>query len=91
MWAVYTFIGYLILALAIPTVVALWPVWRRARVSRQVVCPATGALTLVRLDPRFAVGMHVLGNAEARVKHCERWPEHRDCGQDCLAQIGTAA
>ncbi|SPF45253.1 hypothetical protein SBA4_3340029 [Candidatus Sulfopaludibacter sp. SbA4] len=27
------------------------------------------------------------GANEFRVLQCFRWPEHRDCAQECLAQI----
>lgn len=89
MWAVYVFIGYWILALAIPAIWALWPTWRRARIARQVSCPAFSGPALVTLDPWYAVRMHALGNAEWRVKSCGRWPAGRDCGQDCLENIGA--
>lgn len=91
MWVVYAFISYLILALLVPTALALWPTWRRARISRHLTCPAASAAALVTLDPWYAVRMHVLGNGELRVRNCARWPERRDCGQECLPQIGTAA
>jgi hypothetical protein len=91
MWVVYTFISYLILALLVPTVWALWPTWRRARIFRHVTCPAASAPALVTLDAWYAVRMHTLGNNELRVRKCARWPERRDCGQECLTQIGTAA
>jgi len=90
MWAVYLFIGYVILALTVPTVLAMWPTWRRARVTRKVVCPASDVPALITLDPWYAVRMHVIGDSEVRVKHCERWPERRDCDQECLTDIGTA-
>ena len=91
MWVVYTFIGYMLLALVTPLALALWPTWRKASVSREVTCPAAGAPALVSLDPWFAVRMHALGNSEVRVKDCVRWPECRQCGRECLAQIGAAA
>lgn len=91
MWVVYTFISYLILALLVPIAWALWPIWRRARVSRRVTCPSASAPALVTLDSWYAVRMHALGNSEVRVETCERWPERRQCGQECLAQIGPAA
>ena len=91
MWFIYFFVSYLILALLVPTVWALWPTWRRARIARHVTCPALGAPVLVALDPWYAVRMHTLGDSEVRVKNCARWPECRDCGQECLAHIGTAA
>jgi hypothetical protein len=91
MWVIYFFISYLVLALLVPMVWALWPTWRRARTVRQVPCPAFGASALVTLDPWYAVRMHALGNSEVRVRDCARWPECRDCGQECLVQIGRVA
>jgi hypothetical protein len=90
MWAVYTFIGYLALALLTPVVWAEWRVWRRARVSRHVTCPALGIPALVKLDPWYAVRMHALGNEELRVVDCSGRQECPACGQECLAQTGTA-
>ena len=63
----------------------------RARISRHVTCSAVSAPALVTLDPWYAVRMHALGNSELRVRICARWPEHRNCGHECLAQIGTVA
>jgi hypothetical protein len=91
MWAVYTFISYLILALLVPMVWSLWPIWRRARVSRTVTCPKASDSARIALDPWYAVRMHAIGNCEARVKDCARWPEQRGCGRECLAQIGPSA
>jgi len=91
MWPAYLFITYLILALSIPTAITLWPVWRRARRSRRVTCPSVAQSALVSLDPWYAVRMHTLGNDECRVAGCSRWPESRNCSQDCREQIGTAA
>ncbi len=87
-WGVYVFISYLILAIIVPTAWTLWPIWRRARLSRQVTCPADSASVAIALDPWYAVSMHAMGNCEVRVKQCARWPAQRDCRQECLTQIG---
>jgi hypothetical protein len=87
MWVAYTFIVYLILALAIPAAIALAPVWRKHSTMQQVTCPVTGTSTLVTLNPWHAVRMHALGNYELRIRSCTGWPERCDCSQDCLAQI----
>ena len=91
MWSVYTVLGYFALALLVPTSWALGHTWRRARNSRHVICPAVGASALVTLDPWYAVRKHALGDNELRVKNCACWPERRECGQECLTQIGTTA
>ena len=87
MWAVLTVIAYLLLALLIPMVWALGRTWRRTRNSRNVTCPELGALTEISLDSCYAVRMHAIGEQELRVRACARWPEHRDCGQNCLSLI----
>lgn len=91
MWAVYVFIACWILALAGPTAWAVWPTWRKAHRSRQVSCPRLSGPALITLDPWYAVRMHAVGNRELRVRNCGRWPEGRDCGRECLDQVGQTA
>ena len=90
MWVVFFFFGYLALALILPASWALVPVWRKARASRHVDCPAAAHIAMVDLDRLYAVRMHALGNPELRVRDCSQWPARRNCSQDCLAQIGGA-
>lgn len=89
MWVAFTFIGYLVLAMAAPTAWALWHTWRRAQTSRLVTCPALEKNAFVTLDPWYAVRMHALGERESRIKECACWPERRECGRECLLQIGS--
>jgi hypothetical protein len=91
MWPVYLVMTWFVLALVVPAGWASWKVWRRARVSRELACPVTGAPALVKLDPWYAVKMHARGNRELRVMDCACWPERRDCGQECLERAGRAA
>lgn len=88
MLVVPVFIAFLVLAFTIPVVRALAPVWRRARVVRQVRCPQTGEGAAIDLDAWFAVTRHVLGDSELCVRHGSRRPEDR-CGRECLHQIAT--
>jgi len=90
MWVAYAAIVYFLLALLAPAGWALGRTWRRTRISRQVTCPQIGAPALVTLDPWYAVRMHTLGNPELRVGNCACWPERRECGRECLSQIGAA-
>ena len=91
MWPAFFVMAWFILALTLPLSWALWRTWRRARVSRQLACPATGVPARVTLDPWYAVRMHALGNPELRVADCDHWPECRDCGRQCLEAAGRAA
>ena len=91
MLPVYAFISYLVLALLIPLSLALVPVWWRARLARQVKCPAMGKPAVIALDPWYAVKRHTFGNDEHRVRQCSEWPACGNCAQACLVQIPTAA
>ena len=91
MWAAIPFVVYLALALAIPVVWTLRPVWRKARVSRLVECPESEELARVTLDACYAVKMRALGDTGRRIGVCSRWPEQQGCGQECLRKIDAAA
>ncbi len=91
MWAYYTVLTYFVLALLVPIVLALGGAYHRARRERSVFCPADQERSLVQLDAAYAARMHALGNPEARIKLCSRWPERQACARDCLEQIHPAA
>jgi hypothetical protein len=83
MWIVFFFISFLALALLIPTGVSLVPVWRKARVSRHVDCPASGHSAIIDLDPWYAVTTQLLGDPKQRIQDCSRWPQVRSCARNC--------
>ena len=87
MWVVWFFLGFLVLALAIPLALSLVPVWRGARPARIVKCPEASKSVTVRLDPWYAVTMHARGNPELRLQDCTEWPQRAGCDQGCLRQI----
>jgi hypothetical protein len=89
MWVAFTFVGYLLLALLLPVAWASWHTWRRAQVSRMVICPVTKGQARISLDPWYSMHMHALGEQEKRVLDCPCWPEHRKCRQECLAQLSA--
>ena len=86
-YVVYAFLCYLSLALLIPLGWALVPIWRRARVARQVNCPAVGHPAIVNLDAWYSVKMHTFGNEERRVQRCSEWPSCAKCHQECLSLV----
>ena len=90
-YVVCVFLCYMLLALLIPLGWALIPVWRKARVVRQVICPAAGHPAVVSLDAWYAVKMHTLGNEEKFVRSCSEWPTCSNCGQECLMQSSHSA
>jgi hypothetical protein len=60
------------------------------RAKRLVSCPETGRTVAVSLDASHAALTSVTGHARLRLSDCTRWPERRDCGQECLRQIEAA-
>jgi hypothetical protein len=64
--------------------------YRRFQGTRVVACPETKAPAAVAVDAIHAALTAVLGPPRLRLKRCSRWPERRDCGQECLAQIEAA-
>jgi hypothetical protein len=59
--------------------------YRRSRGSHLVGCPETGELAEIELDATHAALTAAFGEPRRRVAACSRWPERRDCGQECLA------
>jgi len=70
-----------------------WLTVRGYRLYRRVqviTCPETQAPVAVKLHVVRAAATSLSGNADLRVKSCSRWPEKRNCGQECLSQIKAA-
>jgi hypothetical protein len=66
--------------------------WRYVeyRGKRIVVCPETEKPVGVELDAwRAARTRGVDGESDLRLQSCTRWPEKKDCGQECVAQISS--
>jgi hypothetical protein len=74
----------------IPALIVLVVARRRFAGDRIITCPETGEAEVVRLDARHAASTSLGGDPRLRLESCSRWPERRDCGQECLAQIETA-
>ena len=89
MWVAGVFAGYLLLALAIPASWALAPVWRRARILREVQCPQLGGPALLQLNGWHAVRMHAIGDQGLAIRHCSRWRDAAECRGECLIQIAA--
>jgi hypothetical protein len=61
--------------------------YRRFMGPRVVTCPETLRPVEIGLDARHAAFTSVFGRPRFRVRKCARWPEHRDCDQDCVARL----
>src|SRR5512140_15501 len=82
-----------VLIFGIITVGALYVLVKAARTyevwsgKRLVTCPETQRPAAVAVDAVHAALSGAIGQRRLRLEECSRWPERRDCGQRCLAQI----
>ncbi len=61
--------------------------WHRFRGRKTVQCPATGRAAIVELDAYRAAMTSAVGRPRLRLEDCSRWPEHIDCGRECLEEL----
>ena len=68
--------------------------WIRAyfelRGKRLVTCPENQKTAAVELDAKHAAREARFHKPQMRLSECSRWPERKDCGQQCLSQIEQA-
>jgi hypothetical protein len=62
-------------------------VYLKFRGDRVITCPENQQAAGVRVDAGHAGWSAMQGNLDLRLDSCSRWPEHKDCGQQCLRQI----
>jgi hypothetical protein len=60
------------------------------RGARLITCPETRKPAAVEVDARHAALFTGIGGTDLRLEDCSRWPERKDCGQDCLQQIESS-
>ena len=60
------------------------------RGKRVITCPENRKPAAVDVDARHAALTALLGEPHLRLKDCSRWPEKKDCGQECLLQVELA-
>jgi hypothetical protein len=60
------------------------------RGARLITCPDNNASAAVEIDARGAVLRTAAGRSTLSLQSCSRWPEKKDCGQECLAQIESS-
>jgi hypothetical protein len=61
----------------------------RYRGKRLVTCPETQQAAAVRVNAGKALATTLIGKSEVRLDQCSRWPERRNCGQECLSQVNA--
>jgi hypothetical protein len=60
------------------------------RGKRLVTCPENHQTAAVELDAKHAAHEALFRKGQMRLSECSRWPERKDCGQQCLSQIEQA-
>ncbi len=57
------------------------------RGRRQVLCPETGGVAIIRIDALHAAVSSAVADPDLQVIDCSRWPERQNCGQECVLRI----
>ncbi len=55
--------------------------------ARVITCPENRQHAGVELNIRRVLATGLISAPQLRLATCSRWPEHADCGQECLSQI----
>lgn len=84
---VIVIVGFAALYFVVPFALGAYLKYRGRMV---VTCPETREQVGVRVDAKHAALTAAVGHPDLRLKSCTRWPEKRDCGQECLLQIVAA-
>jgi hypothetical protein len=82
-------IAVLVLALALFAFRAVPGVqeYFKFRGQRLVTCPQSQSAAAVEMAATEAALGAFVNEPTLRLKHCSRWPERQNCGQECLEQI----
>jgi hypothetical protein len=83
--ASYLLLGLLALAAAY-LIYRIVPVLK-FRGTMLVTCPENRKPAAVKVATLRAAAKALLGRRQVELGDCSRWPERRDCGQDCLCEI----
>ena len=57
---------------------------------RTVICPETGKPVTIHISALRAAISSFMDDPELHVNACSRWPERRNCGQECLLPLTPA-
>jgi hypothetical protein len=58
--------------------------------KRLVTCPETHKTVAVELDAKEAAHEAFTQKPRMQLSECTRWPERKDCGQECLTEIAMS-
>ena len=60
------------------------------RGRKAVKCPDTDQTADIEMDHGFALKTAMRGQERSRVQSCSQWPQHGECGQECLVQVDAS-
>ena len=84
LYLVALILAFVVLYYTVPSMVGAYI---RFRGTRVVTCPETRKTVAVEVDAGHAALTATFTHRDLRLQSCTRWPERRDCGQDCLLQV----
>jgi len=88
-----TLLQVVLILLVLSILPLLWVAGRarfKYRGTRVVTCPETDSPAAVRVDLARIMASSSIGEPDLRLAACSRWPEQKQCGQTCLAQVEEA-
>lgn len=83
-------VGFAAAFYALTRLVRAVRVYLTFRGKRLVSCPETHRPAAVRVAAGKAAWEASVGSQQLRLSECSRWPEQKDCPQECMAQIEEA-
>ena len=84
-------VAIVLFLMALPALLIFLNAYRTARGKRVITCPETKEPAAVDVNAAYAALTTLRkGEATFSLRDCSRWPERRDCGQECLRQIEAA-
>lgn len=77
----------LLMAALLPPLGLFLKRYRKLRGTRIVTCPETHRHVAVRANASRGAFDSLRGQKNIELAHCTRWPEKKDCGQECLREV----
>jgi hypothetical protein len=90
MTTIFLLVAVVFVLSLVPLVLLGVRTWMTHRGARVVTCPEARGPAAVKLDIVHATGSAARGELELRIRSCSGWPERRQCGQTCLAELAAA-
>ena len=89
LWVLVVTVASLVLYLLYRAYLSLRTYWQ-FRGQRLVTCPETHKTATVELDAKEAARKAFTEAPHMQLSECTRWPERKDCGQECLSEIAMS-